>query len=784
MDGDDARALGAVRVEVLGAVRAHVNGQALEGARLGNLKTRQVVLALAIEAPLRVSTDQLVDRLWASPPDGAERIVNGLVSRARRALGRDAVEGNARSGYRLASDVDIDLRRSDELLARLSAAQTRGDAAELLRLAKDAVAALSAGTLAADDRSGFEWIEAARRHVEVDLLRARMAGARAALASSDPPLAIEFAEDVRTADPFDEEAVVVLMRAYAANGEPAQATRTFTQFQAELVGEGGSSPGADVVALADRIRSSIAAHSKTQNQGAGLRDDSDLEELAIRAAAVLGRSVDADDVAVLCSIDPVLAHALLGRVRSRGLIVEDGASYRFVDDQRRQEVLDTLPPPLRRSLHRRAADCTSLEPARAAEHLEAAGEWPSALEDWRRAAAEAKASFALSESEVLLGKAIAVADRCGDLVARVQCRVDRGRLREQLGRYPLALEDHRYAVDLARAGGLLDLEKLALERAAWTLYYARNTDGAEDLADRALPWCEQAQRSPKAPSTARVLLGRLRHSTGDIAGADAVLDSIDAEGLDAADRVATGLMAALLQAHHDRYADAVTSAEQTARVARQSGEYRDVLTSTFVAAVASCNAGWFATALDRIEVVSALSVEFDDPSYRVRALTMEAVVRLELGDLRHAAEIAARADDLARRTKGGKTHSGFHARLARAETSMRLGGRNDPVLRDPIPTGISYANRLELRRLELRARLEPELAGQLLERATADGAPKYQALAHQHLDRPNEALDIAHTVGSDLLLTKVGPEERRHEARARIAARLPVALRRTYTLNA
>lgn len=784
MDGDDARALGTVRVEVLGAVRAHVNGLVLEGARLGSLKTRQVVVALAIEAPLRLSTDQLVDRLWTSPPDGAERIVNGLVSRVRRALGRDTVEGNARSGYRLASEVDIDLRRAEELLARLSAAQGRGDVNELLSLAKDAVTTLSAGTLAAEDRSGFEWIDAARRHVEACLLRARIAGARAALASSDAPLAIKFAEQVRAADPFDEEAVVVLMRAYAANGEHAQAIRSFTQFSAELLDEVGGSPSTEVVALADRIRSSIAAHSETRDRGHDLRGEDDLEELAIRAAAVLGRSFDADDVARLCEIDTVLAHFLLGRARSRAMIAEDAASYRFIEDQRRQEVLDAIPAPLHRSLHRRAADCASLDPAGAAEHLEAAGEWPLALGEWRRAATEAKARFALTESEVLLGNAISVADRCGDLVARVQCRVDRGHVREQLGRYPLALEDHRHAVDLARTGGLLDLENLALERAAWTLYYARNADGAEDLADRALPWCEQVQRSPTPSATASVLLGRLRHSTGDIAGADAILDSIDPERLHAADRVATGVMAALLQAHHDRYNDALTTAEKTARVARQSGEYRDVLTSTFVAAVASCNAGWFATALDRIEVVSALSVEFDDPSYRVRALTMEAVVRLELGDLRHAAEIAARADDLARRTRGGNTHSGFHARLARAETTMRLGGRDDPVLQDPIPTGISYASRLELRRLELRARREPELAERLLERATADAAPKYQALAHQHLDHPNDALDIAHTVGSDLLLTKVGPEERRHEARARIAARLPASLRRIYTANA
>jgi DNA-binding SARP family transcriptional activator len=769
-----------VQIEILGVVRAHVSGTVLEGARLGSLKARQLIVALAIEAPLRLTTEQLVDRLWICPPDGAERIVTGLVSRVRRALGRPAVEGNARSGYRLASEVSIDLRHAEELLARLTAAQASGDAAELLSLAKGAVAVLSGGMLATDDRSGFEWIEEARRYIDACLVRARSVGARAALANSDAALAIEFAHEVRKADPFDEDALALLMRAYAESGGPAEALRAFARFRAEHFDDIGGLPAKEINELADRIRSSIVAHSASVDEEVDLGDRGPLAEIVVDAAAVIGRTFDTDQVAALCSLDPVQVHLLLGRARIEGLIVEDSTNYRFSDGQRWTDVLNAISPPLRRSLHRRAAELFGYDPVRAAAHREAAGDWKAARAEWRRAAAEAKAGFNLVDAEAHLGRAITAANHCGEVGERARCRIDRGHVREQLGRYASALEDHRHAIDLARDGGLLDLENAALERAAWTLYYARNTDSAEDLADRALPWCEQVCRSPTAPATARVLLGRLRHSTGDLAGADAVLDSVDPATLDFPDQVAAGVIVAVHRAHHDRYSDAFASAERAARTARASGEYRDVLTSTLVAAVASFNAGWFAAALDRVEVVSTLSGEFDDPSYQVRALTMEAVIRLELGDLRKAAELATRAAALAKQVRGGTTHSGLHAQLARAEAYMQLTGRLDDVLREPIPREVSYARRLELRRLELRARLEPEFAEELLERSTVDRAPKYQALAHQHLGHPDDARQLADLVGSDLLLSKVGSGRLRREAHARIAARLPIAVRGVY----
>lgn len=780
MEGDLESRRESVKVEVLGAVRARVDGFVLEGSRLGSLKTRQLILALSIESPRRLTTEQLVDRLWTSPPEGAERTVTGLVSRARRALGREGVEGNARSGYRMASEVDVDLRHAEEALARLVAAQARGRSLEILTLAQDASAILSKGIPAADDRSGFEWIEELRRHVDRCLVRARSAGARAALANANCRLAIELAQEVRRADPFDEEAVALLMRAHSQSGDFGEAIRTFTRYEAELLDEVGGSPGAELVALVERMRPTIEPHGARLAGDIDSGDDETLQEVVLGAAAVVGRTFDADRVGALCSLDPVKIHVLLGHHRRDGLIVEDGASYRFSDDQRRKELLGGIPSPLRRSLHRRAAELCGCDPASAAEHLEAADEWSSALEEWRRAAVDAKAAFALTDAETLLGHAITVADRHSDVADQARYRIERGRVREQLGRYDSALEDHRHAVELARDVGLLDLENTALERAAWTLYYARNTTSAEDLRDRALPWCEQLCRSPNASTTTRVLLGRLRHATGDLGGADAVLDTFEQEGSDSANQVSAGVAIALLHAHHDRYADAYATAERTARAARQSGQYRDVMTSTLVSAVVSVNTGWLATALDRVELIASLSTEFDDPSYRVRALTMKAVVWLELGDLRHATELAKRAISLAREVGGDNTHSGMHARLVHAEASLRLTGRLDRVLVDPIPGEVSYARRLELRRLELRARLDREFAKELLERATADRAPKYQALGYQHLDCPDEALDVAANVGSDLLLTKVGLQDQRRVAQRRVAARLPMALRRVY----
>jgi hypothetical protein len=88
--------------------------------------------------------------------------------------------------------------------------------------------------------------------------------------------------------------------------------------------------------------------------------------------------------------------------------------------------------------------------------------------------------------------------------------------------------------------------------------------------------------------------------------------------------------------------------------------------------------------------------------------------------------------------------------------------------------------RLELRYLELWARLEPPRAEALLERARVAGSRKYEALALAALGRTGEASRLARELGSDYLVAQVAPAQEAAEAVARMTRSLPPGLRGSF----
>jgi hypothetical protein len=86
--------------------------------------------------------------------------------------------------------------------------------------------------------------------------------------------------------------------------------------------------------------------------------------------------------------------------------------------------------------------------------------------------------------------------------------------------------------------------------------------------------------------------------------------------------------------------------------------------------------------------------------------------------------------------------------------------------------GVAFGWRVALRQAELAARLDPSRADELLVLAAEHGSTKYRALALAHLERREEAVQIAASSGSDLLVAQVAPAPVAEEAAARVAARL------------
>ena len=85
--------------------------------------------------------------------------------------------------------------------------------------------------------------------------------------------------------------------------------------------------------------------------------------------------------------------------------------------------------------------------------------------------------------------------------------------------------------------------------------------------------------------------------------------------------------------------------------------------------------------------------------------------------------------------------------------------------------------RIELRRLEIHARLEPSRAEELLVLARQFGSAKYESLALSYLGAADEAAATAQRTGSTWLLARVGPEAVARANAEELAGQLPVELR-------
>jgi tetratricopeptide (TPR) repeat protein len=297
---------------------------------------------------------------------------------------------------------------------------------------------------------------------------------------------------------------------------------------------------------------------------------------------------------------------------------------------------------------------------------------------------------------------------------------------------------------------------------------------------------EAAAAAPAARPSALVLAGRIRHSEGDLAGARAAFDQVLAgppERLDAATAALARHCLGLLLEHGDHFAEAAGLLDRAADDARRAGAFRTLTTSLFAAALAYGNLGDLATALARAEAMAPLVAEIDDPLYHARLATTRSWLWRELGQLGRAGDLAAEAVELT--ADAPRSHPAMHARLGRAECALLAGDDAqaasllDRAGSDQGPGGRSFAYgwRVELRQLELRARLEPGLAEELLALASGRGSAKYQALALARLGRPAEAAAVAASTGSDHLLALVGPPEVARAAAGRLAGRLPPGLR-------
>jgi len=207
----------------------------------GSRKARTLLALLGAHGRQRIAVDRIVEELWAGvPPKQPEANVATLVSRVRARFGADLVVGG-RAGYQLGGAAVVDLYEAAGAVARAESLLDDGHPARGLHAAERVTALLEAGPALADYPDA-RWAREARAMQDSLLRRAWHAGAASALQAGRPRRAQVLAEAAVAADPFDESAYRLLMRACVAAGEPARAILAYQRLRTTLAVELAACP--------------------------------------------------------------------------------------------------------------------------------------------------------------------------------------------------------------------------------------------------------------------------------------------------------------------------------------------------------------------------------------------------------------------------------------------------------------------------------------------------------------------------------------------------------------
>jgi tetratricopeptide (TPR) repeat protein len=287
--------------------------------------------------------------------------------------------------------------------------------------------------------------------------------------------------------PLDADAVAQLARAAGQDelaGRILEQTRGHTLFVVEVLRALAS--GEDGVP--ESLRTAVQA--RVRRAGPPV-------EALLRAAAVLGSTVDPLTLGVMLDLVPAAALEQCEAALGARLLVVSGRDYEFANDLIRDVLYASTPEPTRLAYHRRAADLLTGQPESLARHAAAAGDWLRAGRAWLRAGEDAMGRYAASDAAALATQALQAGERAADAEVSARALVLRGRALEATGAHAAALADLTRGAEGARAAGDRRLEMLALRELGGDVpvsrgkpisYYATNLESglriAESLGDR------------------------------------------------------------------------------------------------------------------------------------------------------------------------------------------------------------------------------------------------------------------------------------------------------------
>jgi DNA-binding SARP family transcriptional activator len=222
-------------------VVATVDGRRID-RELPGRQGRLLFAYLAANRLRAASRAELIDAVWPDRLPGApESALSALVSKLRRVIGQEQLEGRSELRLVLAEDAWIDAEAAAAALHRAEAAQVRLDWPEVWVAARVAQHITIRPFVAGEEAP---WIDVRRRQLEGTYLRALELAAHASLLIGGGELdtAERSARSLVQLAPFRESGYRYLMEALVARDNHADALRVYDQLRTLLRDELGAAP--------------------------------------------------------------------------------------------------------------------------------------------------------------------------------------------------------------------------------------------------------------------------------------------------------------------------------------------------------------------------------------------------------------------------------------------------------------------------------------------------------------------------------------------------------------
>lgn len=240
-----------MKIQLCGHVAIEMGGKRLEN-RLPGRQGRLLFVYIAAHRNKPLTREELTQAIWPDdPPPAAHVALRALLSKLRRVIGDSALEGPDPVRM-LLPEAWIDLEAARDAIHRAESAIALHEWARAWASSQTALFTARRGFLPGEDSA---WIDDIRRELDDLHVRALECYVEASLGvgGAEIPTARRAARELVSLAPFRESAHRLLMQAFVAEENPAEALRVYERLRRLLGEELGTYPSAETRSLHERI---------------------------------------------------------------------------------------------------------------------------------------------------------------------------------------------------------------------------------------------------------------------------------------------------------------------------------------------------------------------------------------------------------------------------------------------------------------------------------------------------------------------------------------------------